>query len=62
MSDLLGAITLEDQIACIERELGYRRSVYARRVADQKMSQALSDREISRMEAVLATLKALRAP
>lgn len=46
-----------DQIKCIERELAMRRSVYANRVRDRKMTQATADTEIGRMEAVLATLQ-----
>jgi len=48
--------TLDEQIASVERELRYREHVYPRRVLDKKMSQALSDREMTRMKAVLATL------
>ena len=50
-------ISLEDQVACVERELGYRRRVYARRVDQGSMTQAKADVEIARMEAVLATVK-----
>jgi hypothetical protein len=41
------------------RELGYRRHVYERRVAEGKMSQKKADEEIQAMEAVLATLQGL---
>lgn len=50
-------VPLADQIACIEREIGYRLRVYPRRVEDKKMTQQLADRELDRMRAVLATLK-----
>ena len=56
MADLFPP-TLAEQIACIERELGMRRIVYPRRIADKKMSQAKADKEIAAMEAVLATLR-----
>jgi len=50
-----------DQIAAVERELGYRRRVYADRVAAGKMTQALADRELSRMTAVRRTLELVDA-
>ena len=50
-------VLIADQIACIEREIGYRLRVYPRRVADGKMTQQLADRELDRMRAVLDTLK-----
>ncbi len=49
-------VPIADQIACIEREIGYQLRVYPRRVADGKMSQQLADRELDRMRAVLDTL------
>lgn len=49
--------TYAEQIACVERELRFRRRVYARRVADRKMSQTQAEREIALMEAVLASLQ-----
>lgn len=49
--------TIAEQIDCIERELRFRRQVYPRRVAEQKMSQQLADRQIELMEAVRATLE-----
>ena len=48
--------TVDEQISCVERELRYREHVYQRRVGEKKMSQALADREMARMKAVLATL------
>jgi hypothetical protein len=53
-------LPLSEQIACVEREIELRRRVYARRVADRKMSRATADREIERMAAVLDTLIWLR--
>lgn len=55
-------IPLEAQVACVERELGFRRSVYRRRVSERKMSQEKADQEIAAMEAVLATLRSISAP
>lgn len=50
-------ITLEAQIASVEREIQMRVHVYPRRVADAKMSQAKADAELELMRAVLATLQ-----
>jgi hypothetical protein len=49
-------IPLAEQIKCVERELGFRRRVYPRRVAALNMTQAKADEEIGRMTAVLDTL------
>lgn len=52
---------IADQIAAARRELGMRRGVYPRRVADGKMKQAKADHEIAAMEAIIATLEAVEA-
>jgi len=56
MADLFDAspVTRHEKAECIRRELGYRRRVYARRVAEGKMKQAAADKEIATMEAILA--------
>lgn len=41
-----------EKLKAIERELKYRRRVYARRVSEQKMSQALADEQIAIFEAI----------
>lgn len=68
MADLFSAqeapippVNIEEQIASVEREIGMRRQVYPRRVADNRMTQAHADLEIRRMEAVLKTLRAVKA-
>ena len=53
-------ITITEQIDCVQRELLYRRRVYARRVEQGKMTQQLADREIKRMSAVLETLQGVK--
>jgi hypothetical protein len=53
-------VSLDDQIACVKRELGYRRHVYPRRVDHNKMTPSQAEREVTRMEAVLATLQGLK--
>jgi len=51
------AITLAEQIKCIEREIGYRKRVYPRLVDQGRMKLDQSDYQIAAMEAVLATLR-----
>ena len=48
--------TIEAQINEIRREIGMRVSVYARRVADGKMSQRAADNQIELMQAVERSL------
>ena len=52
-------ISCAEQLECAERELKLRQRVYPRRVADGKMTQAQADRELARMEAIIATLRGL---
>jgi hypothetical protein len=59
MSELF-PIPLNEQIACVEREINLRRGVYARRVSAKMMSADMARREIARMEAVRETLIRLR--
>lgn len=58
MNETLFGVSLEEQVECVERELGYRERVYKRRVGEGKMTAQLAERELARMRAVLATLKA----
>lgn len=51
------AITRADMVACIQRELKMRRSVYPRRVAKGQMHEGAARREIAIMEAVLRLLE-----
>jgi hypothetical protein len=44
--------TFDQLAACAEREVKFRRRVYARRVQLNKMKQADADREIALMEAI----------
>lgn len=50
-------ITIEEQIACIERELGMRVKLYPRWVKGGKLTQTAADEELARMRAVLLTLQ-----
>jgi hypothetical protein len=49
-------ISLDDQIAEIDRELKLRETVYANHVMRKKMSQEKADLHMARMVAVLQTL------
>lgn len=44
--------TFNELAACAEREVKFRRRVYARRIDQGKMKQADADREIALMEAI----------
>lgn len=49
-------ISIEDQIACVEREIRMRENTYPRWVAQNKLTQKTATLELDRMKAVLATL------
>jgi hypothetical protein len=49
MSDTIPAV---EKLRAIEREIGYRRLVYPRRVADKKMTQKQADWQLRVMEAI----------
>lgn len=51
---------IDEQIACAERELGYRRRLYPRWVDAGRMSKEKADREITLMEEIHATLCACK--
>jgi hypothetical protein len=55
------AVSIERQIACVEREIALRRRAYPRWVQAGRMTEHQADREVAEMEAVLATLRGLRA-
>lgn len=48
---------LDAQVACVERELRLRRSVYPRQVSARRMSERKAEVEIEAMEEVLRTLQ-----
>ena len=48
----MSTITEHDKLRCVERELSFRRRVYARRVEQGKMAQTQADHEIAVMEAI----------
>jgi hypothetical protein len=47
-------VTDIDKLACLERELAMRRSLYPKWVASGRMPQTRADREIDVMEAIAA--------
>lgn len=49
--------TLDEQIACVEREIKLRRRVYPRHVAGGRMNQPFADKQIALMEAVAESLR-----
>jgi predicted nucleotidyltransferase len=53
-------IPLEAQIKCVQREITFRKRVYARRVSMGRMSEVFADQQIRSMKAVLKTLQELR--
>ena len=46
------AITIEQMISCVGREIGMRERVYPRWVEQKKMLQTTADQELARMRAV----------
>lgn len=59
----MAEITLEQQIACVERELGMREKVYPRWVNKHppKMTPKTAEHELAAMRAVRESLIALRS-
>lgn len=64
MADLSGClprvVDLDEQIACIKREIRLRRSVYPHWVRRGRMRQGAADYEITALEAVLTTLQYMK--
>ena len=54
------AVSLADEITCIEREIGFREKCYPRWVREKKLTQQAADTEMERMRAVLKRLQAAR--
>lgn len=54
------AVTIDRQIAAVDRELRLRRNLYPRKVLAGQLSQAKATEEIELMEAVRATLVRVR--
>lgn len=56
----MAQIPLEIQVACVEREIGFRQRVYPRWVQQGKMTQGKMDEELERMFAVRESLLELK--
>lgn len=54
-------VSLEEQVACVVREIGMRDRVYPAWVTSKRMSQEKADHEHAAMRAVLVTLNDYRA-
>lgn len=52
MADAPRPYSATELLACVNRELSQRRHVYPRRVAAEKMTKAMADREIRMMEQI----------
>ena len=52
--------SLDDKIACLSREVGMRKRVYARQVNEGKMTAGMAAKETGVMEAILADYQAQR--
>ena len=53
-------VSLDEQLACVEREIKMRERVYPGLVENGKMSRPQADLEITKMRAVLTTLRSLK--
>jgi hypothetical protein len=49
--------TIDELVACAEREVRLREYVYPRRVAQRRMTQEKADKEIALMKAIVVELK-----
>jgi hypothetical protein len=53
---------IDELVRCVRRELGQRRRVYRRLVANGKLSQEEADREIALMQAIRENLESQQQP
>ncbi len=60
-TDRLFAVSIEEQIASVEREIRMRESAYPRWVEQRRMTVKTAEHEIACMHAVLATLQRIAA-
>lgn len=54
------AYTLTDKLACLERELRYRRRVYPRWILEGRMTTASAEHECSVLQAIIDDYRRLR--
>ena len=50
-------IPIDEQVKCVEREIGMRERVYPRWIEAKRMTQKKADQELEAMRAVLETLQ-----
>lgn len=55
-------VSIDEQVACVQREIGFREKLYPRWVKDGKLTQGNADLELARMRAVLATVSGSAPP
>ncbi len=58
-AEVTGEAALDEEIACVRRELGKRRSVYPRLVAEKRMTPEAMARQIAMMERIQKRLEGL---
>ena len=56
------SVTLEQQIACVKREIAMRKAVYPKQIERGRLSRGAANRELATMEAVLDTLMGVARP
>jgi hypothetical protein len=61
VNDRLFAVSIEEQIASVEREIRMRESAYPRWVEQRRMTVKTAEHEIACMQAVLVTLRRVAA-
>lgn len=59
MSDGPSGFSINEQIACVAREVRMREMLYPKYVQAERMAQATADRQLGCMKAVLRTLEAM---
>lgn len=57
----MSELGIDIQIACVKREIALRERVYPKWVASKKMQADVAELEITRMQAVLETLRKVQA-
>ena len=58
----LEPVSLDDMIACAEREVGMRERAYPRWVSQHKLTQKLADRELRCMRSIHRLLVEMKVP
>lgn len=61
MADDQFKVPIDEQVACVEREIKMRERAYPRWVEGGRMTQAKADAEVRAMKAVAETLRGLQS-